>query len=194
LNLNAAKKELEAAKRSLNAMKTASTFEVFDEEWRDFLNCLEKVWNKTERSCQHVRNKFEPWQGKYSALRRKDMLLRYLKQARDADNHSIQEVDELKPGHTAMNFVNPEGGHVKHMELRGSEIVHYEGDPMIVTHHPPTIEAVRIKNSGNWYNPPTTHLDQKVESIHPVVLAELGFKFYDEFLKEAEKIFFEEKP
>lgn len=81
------------------SLKAAENFEVFEEEWRHFLNCIEKVWDKVERSCQHVKNSFQPWQGKYANLRRKDMLLRYLKQARDADNHSIQEVAEIKPVH-----------------------------------------------------------------------------------------------
>lgn len=194
MNLEAAKKELNAAKRSLENMKSAPSYDIFEEEWRDLLNCLEKVWNKTERGCQHVINKFQPWQGKYSSLRKKDMLLRYLKQARDADNHSIQEVAEIKPGHRTMNFVNPRGGYIKHMEINGSEITHYEGDPMIVTDHPPSIEAIRVKNSGSWYNPPTSHLDEKIKSKHPVVLADLGIRFYEQFLNETERKFFTKNP
>lgn len=190
MSLDAAKKELEAARRAVELMKSAESFEIFDEEWRDFLNCLEKLWNKTERGCQQFKTKFQPWQGKYAALRRKDMLLRYLKQARDADNHSIQEVATVKPGHRTMNFVNPGGGFIKQMTLHGSEITHYEGDPIVVTDHPATIEAVRVKNSGSWYNPPTTHLDQQIISHHPVVLAELGLKFYEHFLNETAEIFF----
>jgi len=189
LSLKAAKKELESARRALELMKTATSFELFDEEWRDFLNCLEKIWNKAERGCQQVKNKFQPWQGKYTNLRRKDMLLRYLKHARDADNHSIQEVAEIKPGHRSINFANPRGGYIKKMEIRNGEIAHYEGDPMIVRDHPPTIEAVKVKNSGKWYNLPSTHLGKKVVSNHPVLLAELGLDFYEGFLKETEATF-----
>ena len=189
MSLDAAKKELESARRALDLMKSAKSFELFDEEWRDFLNCLEKLWNKTERGCQHVKNKFQPWQGKYTNLRRKDMLLRYLKHARDADNHSIQEVAEIKPGHRAMNFVNPRGGYIKKMEIRNGAIAHYEGDPMIVTEHPPTIEAVKVKNSGKWYNPPNSHLEEKVISNHPIILAELGLIFYENFLNETQATF-----
>ena len=118
------------------------------------------------------------------------MLLRYIKQARDADNHSIQEVAEIKPGHRTMNFVNPRGGYIKHMKIVGGNLVHYEGDPMIVKDHPPTVEAVRVKNSGNWYNPPGTHLDKKLATHHPVEIAEHGLRFYEDFLNEAEKKFF----
>jgi hypothetical protein len=191
LSLDAAKKELESARRAVQLMKSAESFDLFDEEWRDFLNCLEKLWNKTERGCLHVKNKFQPWQGKCSSLRRKDMLLRYLKQARDADNHSIQEVSEIKPSHRAMNFANSKGGYIKKMVISNGQVEHYEGDPMVVTDHPATIEAIKVKNSGNWYNPPSTHLGKPVTSTHPAVLAELGLSFYDNFLKETEATFFE---
>ncbi|HCZ9307841.1 TPA: hypothetical protein O4G77_004852 [Vibrio alginolyticus] len=55
MSLNAAKAELRSADRSLSNMKAAPNFEIFEEEWRDFLNCIEKVWNKTERGCQSFR-------------------------------------------------------------------------------------------------------------------------------------------
>jgi hypothetical protein len=118
------------------------------------------------------------------------MLLRYLKHARDADTHSIQEVAEVKAGHRSMNFANSSGGYIKSMVVRNGEVDHYEGDPMIVTDHPATIEAVKVKNSGNWYNPPNTHLGESVISNHPVVIGELGLGFYEKFLRETEETFF----
>lgn len=189
MSLDAAKKELAAAKRALSSMRGATSFEVFEEEWRDLLNCLEKLWNKVERGCQHDKNRFQPWQGRFSSLRKKDMLLRYLKQARDADNHSIQEVAEVKPGRRTMNFANPGNGYIEHMEIRNGQVVQYSGDPMIVTDHPPTVEVVKVKNSGSWYNPPASHMGAPLESKHPVLLGELGIKFYEKFLHEADEEF-----
>lgn len=189
MSLDAEKKELAAAKRAFSTMKAATSFDVFEEEWRDLLNCLEKLWNKVERGCQHEKNRFQPWQGKFSNLRKKDTLLRYLKQARDADNHSIQEVAEVKPGHRTMNSLNPRGGYIEHMEIRNGEVVQYSGDPMIVADHPPTVEVTKVKNSGSWYNPPTSHLGNSVKSKHPMVLGELGIEFYENFLNEAEESF-----
>jgi len=193
MSLNAAKKELAAAKRALESMKNATSFDVFEEEWRDLLNCLEKLWNKVERGCQHERSTFQPWQGQFSNLRRKDMLLRYLKQARDADNHSIQEVAEVKPAHRTVNFANRDGGYIEHMEIRNGEVVQYRGDPVVVTDHPPVVEAIKVKNSGNWYNPPTSHLDTLVQSRHPVVLGKLGIQFYESYLNEAEEKFYKKR-
>ncbi|WP_146009766.1 hypothetical protein [Janthinobacterium sp. ROICE36] len=104
--------ELAAASRAIVSMQNAKTMDEFESDWRGFLNCLEKIWQKVERSCQPMRNKFEPWQGTYHGLRKKDMLLRYLKQARDADNHSIQDVAKIQPGSRGYRFINPNGGYI----------------------------------------------------------------------------------
>lgn len=188
--LKPARMELIAAQHALSSMKAAKSLDEFESEWRQYLNAIEKLWQKTERCCQHVRSTFQPWQGEYHRLRRKDMLLRYLKQARDADNHSIQDVTAIQPGRRGYRFINPYGGFIKHMEIRNGEVVHYEGDPMIVEETPPHPVAVPVKNNGEWYNPPTIHLDKPVANHHPVLLAELGIEFYGTFLREVEKKFF----
>lgn len=137
--------ELRSAARAIRDMKQANSLEEFEAEWREFLTYLEKVWTKVERSCQTVRNKFEPWQGKYHRLRKKDMLLRYLKQARDADNHSIQDFTKIESGSRSIRFENPKGGYIKHMEIRDGEIAAYEGDPIVVEDKPPQPVAVPVK-------------------------------------------------
>lgn len=193
--LKHSKAELKAAERSLASMRKAQDFAHFEEEWRSFLNHLEKVWVKTERECQHIQNKFQPWQGKYSRLRKKDMLLRYLKQARDADNHSIQEVVEHTPGQ--YSFTVPGGPGVVHIEslkMEGGRVTEYKGShPATETLTPPKIEAVPVKNSGKWYNPPTIHMGLPIASHHPTYLAEQSLKFYAEFINDVETEFFKKQ-
>jgi hypothetical protein len=88
--LREAKFELRSAERALGRMRSASDFDSFEDTWRQYLMALRKVWIKTERGCQHVRKRFEPWQGKFKRQRKKAQLLRYLKHARNADEHTIQ--------------------------------------------------------------------------------------------------------
>lgn len=182
--------ELTAAARAIESMQNAKNFEYFEADWRQFLSCLEKVWTKTERACQPHAARFQPWQGKYQALRKKDMLLRYLKQARDADNHSIQDIAELNHGFTGINFVDKNGGHYKKLTLIDGLITHYEGDDLVISVQPPHPVALRVKNNGQWFNPPTSHLKTTIESIHPVDLAILGLAFYSNFMEAVEKEFF----
>ena len=187
--LKAARAELRAAKNALQQMSEAESFEVYEDAWRQFLNCLEKCWNKAERGCQHVRDQFQPWQGRTQNLRKKDMLIRYLKQARDADNHSIQELAEHKPGGTGLGFANG-SGHIKRLEIVNGEIVHYEGDPLTLTHYPSRVLVKSVLNSGKWYNPPTSHLEKPLNSADPRILGKLGLEFYERFIDEAEAKFF----
>lgn len=182
--------ELRAAAKALDGMRNAKSLEDFETEWKELLGCLEKVWNKVERTCQPMRDRFEPWQSKYHRLRKRDMLLRYLKQARDADNHSIQDFTKIEPGSRSIRFANPSGGYIKHMEMRGGKLIAYEGDPIVVEDKAPHPVAVRVQNHGEWFNPPTSHLGQPVTTLHPVTLAELGLKFYEEYVNDVERKFF----
>ena len=182
--------ELATAEAALQSMKQAKSMEEFRRAWGHFLDAIEKLWNKSEPCCISVRPTFQPWQGRYHRLRKKDMLLRYLKQARDADNHSVQEITAVEPGRRAMRFANPRGGFVKRLEVRNGEIVRYEGDPMIIEDTVPHPIAVRVLNGGEWFNPPTSHLDQPVPSHHPVLLAEMGVAFYRSYLEEIRTEFF----
>jgi hypothetical protein len=194
MNLKAAKAELRSAMRSIDAMKSSTEFELFEEEWRDFLNCIEQLWNKVERSCQHERNTFEPWQGKFKRLRKKDMLLRYLKQARHAHNHSIQEISEIKAASRDINFKNGDGGYIKNLTMVGGNIVNYEGDPLEVIDRPKRIAAIRINNEGKWYNPPTSHLGKRFISDCALDIALAGFGFYESYLEQVEEKFFNKEP
>lgn len=190
--LRHSKAELRSALRAIEGMKEAETMEDFEEEWKQYLTCLEKVWAKVERTCKPQQNTFQPWQGKFQALRKKDMLLRYLKQARDADNHSIQDLTAIKPGQMTINF--PSGsGRIDHLYIDNSRVVSYSGDPMIETVTPPHPIAVPIRNNGVWYNPPTSHLGNNVPNLHPITIAELGIEFYSNYLEEVENKFFREQ-
>jgi hypothetical protein len=190
--LKQARAELTAAHKAIAGMKAAKTMDEFEADWRVFLNCMEKHWAKVERSCQPFKNAFQPWQGKYIAHRKDDMLLRYLKAARHADNHSIQDVAKLNSGSQAFKFANPRGGFIKHMSFSSSGVIAYEGDPMIVEITPPHPVTVGVFNSGEWFEPPTLHLGTPLHTGHPVELAELGLKFYSGFFQEVKQKFFAE--
>jgi hypothetical protein len=111
--LHHSKRELTAASRALERMKSSSNFDELEDEWKSFLHSIEKVWVKAERACQHVRNQFEPWQGRFVTERRKDPLLSYLRHARNSDQHTIQEMMEKKPASRSMYI---EGGGSVHID------------------------------------------------------------------------------
>ncbi|MCW5959013.1 MAG: hypothetical protein KIS76_02565 [Pyrinomonadaceae bacterium] len=183
-----AKTELKSAERAISMMKTAKTFDEFEEAWKMYLNSIEKCWIKVERICQHKRNIFEPWQGKYKRLRKKDMLLRYLHHARNADQHTIEETVKHIPSRWEAKFPNG-SGYIRSMKIVNGAITEYEGSPMLIESFPSRIELLRFKERGDWHNPPTQHLDKNLEHRDPISIAQKGFRFYGEFLVNAEDRF-----
>ena len=183
-----ARKELQTAERAISSMKKATNFDEFEESWKVFLACIEKCWIKAERCCQSEKNKFQPWQGLYVKLRKKDRLLHYLKQARDADHHSIQEIVEHKKGGYGIRSLFSRHK-IEKMIIQNHVITEYKGDPILVESFPEKIELLRFKNRGKWFNPPTQHLNKKLTHNDPISIAEKGLEFYRKFLSDAEEKF-----
>jgi len=138
--LREAKFELRSAERALGRMRSASGFDSFEDAWRQYLMALRKVWIKTERGCQHVRKRFEPWQGKFKRQQRNDQLLRYLEHARNADEHTIQLILDDIPKQT--------------VTVGGDPI--YVGNEIVIV--APRTELRSVKVSGEWYDPTVEHL------------------------------------
>ncbi|WP_350597952.1 hypothetical protein [Pseudomonas sp. 65/3-MNA-CIBAN-0223] len=189
-HLKHSKDNLAAAEQAISSMMQAPSFAHYESEWREYLGHIEKVWIKTERACVSFQAKFQPWQGRFQALRKKDMLLRYLKAARDADNHSIQDLASIQAGYRSIGFADSTGGHIENLTISNGEIVQYSGDPIVITDVPPRPVALPVKNNGAWYNPPTTHLGKPISTAHPTDLAMMGLAFYNGFILEVEQTFF----
>jgi hypothetical protein len=192
MELNQSRIEIEKAKKSLNLMKESKTMLDFESNWRDFLIHLEKAWIKSERECLDFKNRFQPWQGKYVKIRRTDPLLKYLKNARDVDTHSIEEIVDKIPGSRTITTLNKqEPLFAKKLVIKNGEIIEYEGNqPLIIEDKPGRIDAKSFTNQGTIYLPPTYHLGKPLKhSKNPLEIAELGLEFYSKFLDEIEKKF-----
>ena len=171
--LREAKRELRSAERTLQRMRDASDFDGFEDAWGQYLVALRKVWIKTERGCQHVRKRFEPWQGKFKSQQRNDQLLRYLEHARNADEHTIQLILDDIPKQTV---------------TVGGDTVYDGNDVVIIA---PRIELRPVKDRGEWYDPPVEHLGKALAGRDPLKVAELGLTFYAGFVEQADTKFFE---
>lgn len=186
-----AEAELSSARAALAGMRRAQDFETFEREWRAFLNAIAKLWVKMERACQHVRPEFEPWQRPFKECRESDPLLAYLRHAKNADQHTIQEVMEIVPGSRTINSVDGGSLYIEKLVLSGGSIVEYRGDkPLLITDTPATARMVSVIDRGAEYPPPSEHLGLPLRSDSPASAAEAALAYYERFVTEAKERFF----
>ncbi len=185
------RRELKTAKRAIENMKNAHDFEILEDEWRIYLNAIEKSWVKAERICSPIHTKFQPWQGFYTKQRKKDPLLKYLKHARNSDQHSIQKSMDTKPASRSMRIEGGNSVYIDKLIIKNGNVIEYKGSkPLIIEDLPHRIELAPIVDSGKLYQPPKIHLTKKILWSAPINVAELGLDYYSNFLAKIEKHFY----
>lgn len=192
MKLNFSRIELEKSKKNFEAMKNSKTLDEYEENWRNFVTNLEKVWIKAERECIEFKNKFQPWQGKFTRERRIDPLLKYVKNARDVETHSIQEIVEKQKGYTTINPLDKNKPlEIKNLIIANGKMSFTESSqPLIVEQHSAKIMAIPFTNQGTVYLPPEFHRGQRLQDkSNPLEIAELAIKYYENYLDEIENKF-----
>lgn len=191
MNLFGPKKDLDIANKAIDCMKSTTDFSEFQESWENFLFRIERAWEFTERTLKSKKG-FQQWHKPYTDLRKKDPLLVFLRQARNAEMHSVSPT-VTKPLKMAVVDKSGRGFQLNSISSRlengtltidlDSPDIFLDLDTRIVPTDP---EVVRFKNRGKWYNPPWQHLRERIRDLHPVALAELGLVFYRTYVSEAE--------
>src|SRR5690625_6735723 len=77
-------KELKSASDAIHRMGKdgVGSFYEYDRAWRDFLQAIDRTWNKVSARCKGER-KWKRFQSQYEKARKNDELLKYLSQARN---------------------------------------------------------------------------------------------------------------
>lgn len=191
MNLLGPKKDLDIANKAIDCMKYTTDFSEFQESWENFLFRIERAWEFTERTLKSKQG-FQQWHKPYTDLRKKDSLLVFLRQARNAEMHSVSPT-VTKPLKMAVVDKSGRGFQLNSISSRlenGTLTIDLDSPDILLdldTRILPTDpEVVRFKNRGKWYNPPWEHLRERIRDLHPVALAELGLVFYRAYVNEAE--------
>ena len=191
MNLCGPKKDLMIASKAITEMKRTSDFSEFQESWENFLFRIERAWEFTERMLR-ARKGFQQWHQPYTELRKKDPLLVFLRQARNAEMHRVSSTI-AKPLKMAVVDKTGRGFHLNSISSKlesGTMTIDLESPDILLDIDarviPTDPEVVRFKNRGKWYNPPWQHLKARIRDLHPVCLAELGLQFYRSYIEEAE--------
>jgi len=188
MDFKPAEKELRASKRCFERMQSARSYEEYEESWCDFLNHLEKIFEKLNRACAPVKGKFSSLISRENMLRSTDPLLQYLKQARNADTHSIQDIAQHIPARYGVGFNLRQGetsAYIEKMRFENGALMEYKGShPLILTFTPETVVVKEVENQKRRYPPPKTHLGKQLNTLHPTELAKLGIDFYQKLFEK----------
>lgn len=196
-NLHGPISDLAIARQTIEAMSTATHFPAFYQSWQDFLIRIERAWEAAERGLRGTPG-FQAWFRPYAHQKKRDPLLVFLSQARNAETHAVGATMD----HPLRLILRDKHGYPFRLRQLGSTLdqdgvltIDIETAPedsllsyeVINLPSPPAL--VRFCNRGRWYEPPTSHLGNPLRSIHPVAVANLGVAFYGSFVQEAEHRF-----
>lgn len=186
------RQELERAREAIVRMRAASNHREFEDAWKECLSRLERAWNKVQ--CHFKQSpKWNSWAGKYMKQRREDPLLKYLTNARGADEHTIGEITELAPGSMTIGAT---GGVMRLYGLRmSSSAVVVDAAPaspgarLVIAFNPEKTRLLPVINRGVRYDVPTMHLGNAIDPNDVLTIAACGAKYYSGLLDEADAYF-----
>lgn len=186
-------RDLDIAERAIERMARAKKFPELYEAWEDFLFRIERAWQRAETNLKQKKG-FQQWFKPYADLRRKDPLLRFLKQARNAETHAVSKtLDKPIQFFFRDKLGRPFGVRSIQQELKDGVLTINVDTPdrdLLLSYEvsviPTSPHLVRFKNRGAWYEPPKRHLGNRVQQdLHPVDAAKTGLAFYRGFVREA---------
>lgn len=192
-----AKSRLRTVERELAELQKATSYTEFSDHWYVFLTAWKGIYTTLEQGAK-ASPQARQWFGAKQQERRKDNLLQYVYQARNDDEHGLNTVTKLDPGHVAIGVKANPGENLNMIideirfdanGVRVSSAKDFNGNPIptfteIRGAHPVLI-SVRDRG-GNTYAPPSMHLGKKLPDQEPLTIAEAAYAYASDLLSEAE--------
>ncbi|MBZ9874985.1 hypothetical protein LB542_29570 [Mesorhizobium sp. BR1-1-9] len=180
------------AAAALERISNSSGFETFSEAWTDFLLAANSIFSIIEKGAANDA-KSRQWYGCKKKQGRQDPLVRYMVQARNADEHGIEPVAEHVPGHVAFGK-GGESVHIEKLSIRNGELVNAEIHPVngrlptveIQNPHPRLMPVIDDRYGIQQFDLPTEHLGSKIADVSPRTLARLMMDYVTDLVNEAE--------
>ena len=155
--LQQAEARLKRAKDALSEMEQASAFSTLDEGWSNFLVAAKLVYAKLGAGAKGDPTS-EGWFARVQGEQRSDPLLRFLYQARNAEEHGLDRSIEHAYDIRVVEGVRLEVDAT--FEPNGDVIFRNTHDTRQVVHFAlkGTAKAITDRRSGQTFAPPTEHL------------------------------------
>ena len=176
--VDAARKEYDRAAECVSIIRTSPDFASVESAWSAFLVASGRMFTKLEQGSKSS-SKSQAWWGHKLCQRRKDALLRYLFHARNADEHTIEEIAE--PDETKIMIAEP---NEKIVAAREHGLY-----PILLTTEIAlkNLRLIDVVDKGNRYEVPKDHLGAPIMDPTPATVASLCLAYLNSILKEADE-------
>jgi hypothetical protein len=190
------KMRLQRAATALEAIRNATTLQELEPVWTDYLSAHNSIFTILEQGAKSE-PKSRQWFGAKKQFRKKDPLLNYLHQARNADEHGIPSVIEhrLTGGITFGEQPAGLGNKITSVTFKPvgqKEVVlaHDEAGIANMTVLRPVMLLLRVHDDRfkTSFDPPTEHLGKPLNNPRPVGVAEAGLSYAIHLIAEAEAL------
>lgn len=189
--LDKANSRLRVARKALSELAESKSREQFSDTWYTFLVATKNVYTALEQGSKTTPQDRQ-WFGAKKQQRKDDELLQYLFQARDDDEHGVEQVTEFVPGSLGIGVA--EEGYSSAMRFDGMigsggklKVTPLDGKPVLIEFTAPHMKLATVTGRGNIkYPPPSTHLGQTLQARSPEAVAELGLAYLTGLVEEAE--------
>jgi hypothetical protein len=165
-------------------LKDSNDFPSIETHWEAFLDNANKVFTRLEQAANTTR-KGMAWWGTQVHEWKEDPFLRYIRQARDATHHSIQEIAQANPGRsTPITDASPEELADVHREAQklGKPYALLGGFEVLCAH----IEVLDVVNKGVTFPRPNEHLGKPVSTTTPAGIGDLALIHLERMIRETE--------
>lgn len=175
-------------------MARAESLDEFDQAWGDFLMRIEGVWRKS--AGEFANRSYEPWHGGYTLARKVDPLLKYVKQAHEAREHTLRykyTVSRVSGG-VMIRALPGKKLHIEHITIKSTKydraIENWGVKPEVrVALFEDGVNLLPAHSRGVRTDPPTRHMGKPLVKKGPLTIAEAALKYYKAFLDMAERRF-----
>ncbi len=175
--------DLDRARAEREALVASGDLHVAAEHWRDLLHRLDRFWNRMNAHFGKSPH-WNGWSSRYKKEMKADPLLQYVSKARDADQHTIDQVVAVEGG----KFNVGQGGRVilKRTAPNTMALTYASGD---VVFEPSRLTLKAATTRGVTYEVPQHHLGKPIDPNNVPLVADLAIDYFAALLARAEAEF-----
>lgn len=181
---------LRVATKAIDSLPGCKDHAEFTDAWYTFLTAAKNIYTVLEQGAK-VSAQSRQWFGAKAAERRGDALLQYLYEARNDDEHGLEQVAELDPGGTAIGVAKQ--GFSNSITLNGTfgpgkvmSITSNDGKPVLIENRSPHSKlSIITARGGRRLMPPSTHMGRQLPDGSPYTVGRTALLYLTELIEDA---------